>query len=94
MKPDDANVRLAYKARTYALLPAAADPILDLGCGTGDDVLAIAEEASADTYVVGPGHTPAVTAGSSVVEFSRTAELGPVMEVVGRNVESILGVSL
>jgi hypothetical protein len=47
-----------------------------------------------DSYVVGPGHTPAVTAGSSVVEFSRTAELGPVMEVVGRNVESILGVSL
>ena len=47
-----------------------------------------------DTYVVGPGHTPVFTGGSSVVEFSCTDELNPVMEVVGRNVESILGVSL
>jgi hypothetical protein len=44
-----------------------------------------------EAYVAGPGHTPAFTAGSSVVEFSTTAELGPVMEVVGRNVEAILG---
>ncbi len=46
-----------------------------------------------DSYVAPPGHTPVFTAGSSVVEFSRTAELGPVMEVVGRNVAEILGVS-
>ena len=46
-----------------------------------------------EAYVAEPGHTPVFTAGSSVVEFSTTAELGPVMEVVGRNVESILGAS-
>jgi len=46
-----------------------------------------------DSYVAPPGHTPVFTAGSSVVEFSRTADLGPVMEVVGRNVAEILGVA-
>jgi hypothetical protein len=46
-----------------------------------------------EAYVAEPGHTPVFTAGSSVVEFSTTAELAPVMEVVGRNVESILGAS-
>jgi hypothetical protein len=46
-----------------------------------------------DSYVAGPGHTPVFTAGSSVVEFTRTADLGPVMEVVGRNVATILGVT-
>jgi hypothetical protein len=46
-----------------------------------------------DSYVAPPGHTPVFTAGSSVVEFSRTADLGPVMEVVGRNVAESLGVS-
>ena len=47
-----------------------------------------------DTYVVGPGHTPVFTAGSATVEFSPTAELGPVMETVGANIQSLLGVSL
>ncbi len=46
-----------------------------------------------EAYVAEPGHTPAFTAGSSVVEFSNSADLAPVMEVVGRNVEAILGVS-
>ncbi len=46
-----------------------------------------------DSYVAGPGHTPVFTAGSSVVEFTRTADLGPVMEVVGRNVATMLGTS-
>jgi hypothetical protein len=46
-----------------------------------------------EAYVAEPGHTPQFTAGSSVVEFTTTADLGPVMEVVGRNVEAILGVS-
>jgi hypothetical protein len=46
-----------------------------------------------DSYVAGPGHTPVFTAGSAVVEFTRTADLVPVMEVVGRNVEAILGSS-
>ena len=45
-----------------------------------------------EAYVVAPGHRPVFTAGSSVVEFSTTAELDPVMQVVGRNIESILGV--
>lgn len=47
-----------------------------------------------EAYVAGPGHTPVFTAGSSVVEFSTTAELAPVMEVVGGNVRSMLGVAL
>jgi hypothetical protein len=46
-----------------------------------------------DSYVAGPGHTPVFTAGSSVVEFSRTADLAPTMEVVGRNVQAMLGTS-
>lgn len=44
-----------------------------------------------EAYVAGPGHTPRFTAGSSVVEFTNTADLASVMEVVGRNVESMLG---
>ena len=44
-----------------------------------------------DSYVAGPGHTPVFTAGSSVVEFTRTADLGPVMEVVGGNVAALHG---
>lgn len=47
-----------------------------------------------DSYVAPPGHTPAFTAGSSVVEFTRSDDLGQVMDVVGRNVAEILGVSL
>ncbi len=46
-----------------------------------------------EAYVVGPGHTPVFTAGSAVVEFSATDELGPVMEVLGRNIASLLGVA-
>src|SRR3954449_10168298 len=46
-----------------------------------------------DTYVAAPGHTPVFTAGSSTVEFSPTKDLGPVMETIARNVESMLGVS-
>jgi hypothetical protein len=39
-----------------------------------------------DAYVASPGHRPVVAAGTSVVEFSRTADLEPVMEVIGRNI--------
>jgi hypothetical protein len=46
-----------------------------------------------DSYVAEPGHTPVFTAGSSVVEFTRTAGLGSVMEIIGHNVEAINGVS-
>jgi hypothetical protein len=42
-----------------------------------------------DAYVAGPGHVPYITAGTSIVEFSRTAELGPVMEAIGRNLEAM-----
>jgi hypothetical protein len=44
-----------------------------------------------DSYVAEPGHTPVFTAGSSVVEFSRTKDLQQVMDVVGRNVSATLG---
>ena len=35
-----------------------------------------------DAYYVGPGHTPILYAGTEVVEFSPTEELGRTMEVV------------
>src|SRR3954449_705653 len=42
-----------------------------------------------DAYVAGPGHRPLVAAGTSLVEFSRTADLRRVMETVGRNIEAM-----
>jgi hypothetical protein len=42
-----------------------------------------------DAYVAEPGHRPLIAAGTSVVEFTTTAELGPVMEVIGRNIETM-----
>ena len=41
-----------------------------------------------DAYFVGPGHTPVLYAGTEVVEFSPTEELGRTFEVVSRNLES------
>ena len=38
-----------------------------------------------DAYYAPPGHTPAVTAGSEVVEFSPSAALGATMAVVEAN---------
>jgi hypothetical protein len=38
-----------------------------------------------DAYYAGPGHLPLIAAGTSVIEFSPTAELEATMEVVGRN---------
>lgn len=38
-----------------------------------------------DAYYAPPGHTPSVTAGTEVVEFSPSAALAQTMEVVGRN---------
>jgi mannose-6-phosphate isomerase-like protein (cupin superfamily) len=35
-----------------------------------------------DAYYAGPGHTPVLFAGTEVVEFSPTEELGRTMEVV------------
>ena len=42
-----------------------------------------------DAYYVGPGHTPVLYAGTEVVEFSPTEELGRTMEVVTRNMQQI-----
>jgi hypothetical protein len=41
-----------------------------------------------DAYFVGPGHTPVLYAGTEVVEFSPTDELGRTMEVVEKNMAS------
>ena len=41
-----------------------------------------------DAYYVAPGHTPVLSAGTEVVEFSPTKELQDTLEVVGRNMES------
>jgi ubiquinone/menaquinone biosynthesis C-methylase UbiE len=44
----------AYKRRTFELLDARpGTKILDVGCGPGDDVLALAELVGADGHVVG-----------------------------------------
>jgi hypothetical protein len=44
-----------------------------------------------DAYVAPPGHRPLVLAGTSVVEFSRTAALRPVMAVIDRHVTALTG---
>jgi hypothetical protein len=38
-----------------------------------------------DAYYAPPGHLPLITAGTSVVEFSPTAELHAVQQVIGAN---------
>jgi hypothetical protein len=43
---------------------------------------------SGDAYYVPPGHTPTLSAGTEVVEFSPTAELQRTLEVVTRNMEA------
>ena len=43
---------------------------------------------SGDAYFVGPGHTPSIFAGTSLVEFSPTDRLNETMEVVTKNMES------
>ena len=45
-------------------------------------------EAS-DAYYVGPGHTPILHAGTEVVEFSPSEELGRTMEVVTKTMEEM-----
>ena len=42
-----------------------------------------------DAYYVGPGPTPVLYAGTEVVEFSPTEELGRTMEVVTKNMEEL-----
>ncbi len=46
------------------------------------------EYVAGEAYVVGPGHTPVLYAGTEVVEFSNAEELARTMEVVTRNMEA------
>lgn len=41
-----------------------------------------------EAYYVGPGHTPLLTAGTEIVEFSPTRELAETVEVVMQNLEA------
>jgi len=42
-----------------------------------------------DAYYAPPGHTPFLYAGSEVVEFSPSKELGETLEVVSKNMEAM-----
>jgi ubiquinone/menaquinone biosynthesis C-methylase UbiE len=42
-----------YKQSSYELVPRNVAQVLDVGCGTGDDVLALAERCGPDTFVIG-----------------------------------------
>lgn len=42
-----------------------------------------------DAYYVAPGHTPVLSNGTEVVEFSPTVELRRTLDVVARNMESV-----
>ena len=44
-----------------------------------------------EVYYAAPGHTPVLTAGTQVIEFSPSDKLGETMEVVGRNAAAMLG---
>jgi hypothetical protein len=52
--------------------------------GDGEEVF-----EAGDAYHVGSGHTPILYAGTEVVEFSPTEELGRTMEVVTKNMEEM-----
>ncbi len=40
-----------------------------------------------DAYVAPPGHRPMIAAGTEVVEFSKSADLAPVMATIERNIQ-------
>ena len=42
-----------------------------------------------DAYYASPGHTPVLYAGTEVVEFSPTEELGRTMDGVTKNMEGM-----
>jgi len=42
-----------------------------------------------DAYYAPPGHTPAIAAGTEIIEFSPTEEYGRTMKVIGRNLAAI-----
>jgi hypothetical protein len=47
------------------------------------------EFGEGEAYFVGPGHTPSITAGTELVEFSPTDRLQQTMEVVTKNMEAM-----
>ncbi len=47
------SAAFAYKEASFALVPGTSLRVLDLGCGTGDDVLALAERLGSDAQVIG-----------------------------------------
>ena len=49
--------------------------------------------STGDAYYAAPGHTPLVTAGTEIVEFSPSDLLQQTMAVVGMNMESGVAVS-
>jgi hypothetical protein len=49
------------------------------------------EFVGGEAYFVGPGHTPSIFAGNSLVEFSPTDRLNQTMEIVTRNMEAAQG---
>jgi hypothetical protein len=49
--------------------------------------------AAGDAYYAPPGHTPFMTAGTEVVEFSPTEALNATMTVVGANLAAAAGAS-
>jgi hypothetical protein len=51
--------------------------------GEGEEVF-----ETGDAYYVAPGHSPILYAGTEVVEFSPTGELGRTLEVVTKNMEA------
>jgi ubiquinone/menaquinone biosynthesis C-methylase UbiE len=54
MSERDSFANLSYKRQTYALLQAqAGNRLLDVGCGAGDDLRALAEIVGTDGSVVG-----------------------------------------
>ena len=42
-----------------------------------------------DAYYAEPGHTPAVTAGTEVIEFSPTADYQQTIEAIGKNMAAM-----
>ena len=48
-----AHTAAAYKLQSYELVPMNAARILDVGSGTGDDVLALAERCGTVTFLLG-----------------------------------------
>jgi hypothetical protein len=78
-------------ARYFRGLPDDRCPCRHLGYVTGGQItfryLDGTEETfvDGDAYVAPPGHLTTIAAGTSVVEFSRTADLAPVQEAISRN---------